>query len=504
MKKTAIIVIVLTIISKILGLIREMTLSYNYGTSSVSDAFLISITIPSIIFTFIGISISTGYIPMYSRLCKSEGVDSANQYTNNITIVMTLLSLIIVIFGFIFAPYIVKLFASGFEGETFEIAVILTRFSLFSLIFMGASNILQSFLQVNDDYISPALIGIPMNLVLIISIVFSSLRTYYFLGAGIVISTAIQVVFLWPFAKKKGLHLNLTLDLNDPNIKTMLSLAIPVILGVAVNDLNVIVDRTLASRIVEGGISALNYADTLNKLVYGIFVLSIGTVTYPLISNLASDKDYNRLKNIVHESIKWINFIIVPTTVGMIVFSKELISLLYGRGNFNQESIIMTASALAFYSLGVLGISWRLIIGRIFYSFQDTRTPMMNSIIGVLVNVVLNVILSKYMGISGLALGTSIASYVTIYILINSLKKKVYDFQFKEIIPSFFKILTLSLCVMAVSKKAHDVLLLPLQDDVAILIIVVVSLILYFIGLQFLGIEEYKIKNFMRIIRKKI
>jgi putative peptidoglycan lipid II flippase len=170
MKKIAILIMLITIFSKIFGFARDLTLSYFYGASNISDAYLISLTIPSVIFSFIGIGISTGYIPILSHIERVNGVKEGNRFTNNIINIMLILCTVIIILGSVFTEQIVKVFASGFVGETLVLAVKFTKLSLFGIYFTGMISILTGYLQLKGNYTIPALIGFPLNIFIIISI----------------------------------------------------------------------------------------------------------------------------------------------------------------------------------------------------------------------------------------------------------------------------------------------------------------------------------------------
>src|SRR5699024_3854161 len=173
-----------------------------------------------------------------------------------------------------------------------------------------------------------------------------------------------------------------------------------------------LVDRTIASRVVEGGITALNYANRLNGFIQGIFVLSISTALYPMISKMAAENNMQGLKKSVAEAISGINLLVIPATVGSMVFAEPVVMLLFGRGAFDSNAISLTTAALFYYSIGMLGFGLREVLSRAFYSLQDTKTPAINAAIAVVINIVLNIVLSKFMGIGGLALATSISAIV--------------------------------------------------------------------------------------------
>ena len=354
MKKTALIVMMITVLSKVLGFGREIVLSYIYGASAITDAYLISQTIPTVIFSFISAGVVTGFIPMYSRILNKQGQLCANKFTNNLTNALLLLSTVMVAIVLAFTQPIVKLFASGFSGETLDLAINFTRISVFGVYFTALLNIFTGFLRLHENYIVPALVGFPMNLTVILSLFISTKTSIYVLVLGSIVATASQILLLVPFARKTGYRYQPILNLKDKHIKMMVVIALPVIAGTSVNEINVLVDRTLASGIAVGGISVLNYANRLNSFVQGLFVASITTVMYPVISKMAAEDNIKGLRNSISEAISIINLLVIPATIGAMFFSKEIVGLLFGRGAFTPEAVDMTANALFYYSIGMI------------------------------------------------------------------------------------------------------------------------------------------------------
>lgn len=424
MKKVAILLIIVTLVSKVFGFLKDIMLSYFYGASPISDAYIISMTIPLFIIAFIGTGISTCYIPMYNEIHSRKGIDNSNKYTSNVVNIMMLVFTIIFIVIMLFTKQVVLAFASGFEGQTLELAVLFTRIGLISIYFSGLAFVFNGYLQIKDNFIVPGIATIPLNIIIIISIYLSTIIDVKVLAIGTVIAMASQFFFLIPSIKRTGFKHRYFIDLKDEDIKLMGYMLLPVIIGASVNQINVLVDRTLASQLAVGGISALTYAKKLNYFVQGIFAMSVATVMFPRISKLASDNKMTDFKKAISEGLTAINIILIPVTLGAMLFSEPIVVLLFGRGAFNEQAITMTSSALFFYSIGMLGMGLIEVLARGFYSLKDTRTPMINASISVIINIFLNFILSKYLGIGGLALATSIAATITVVLMFLSLRKK--------------------------------------------------------------------------------
>ena len=490
MKKTAFVLMVITIVSKIVGFGREIVLSYVYGASAITDAYLISQTIPAVIFSFISAGIATGFIPLYSRILNERGQIEANRYTNNLTNTLLLLSSVIVVFVLSFTQPIVKIFASGFSGETLELAIRFTRISVFGVYFTALLNIFAGFLRLHENYIIPALVGLPMNLVIIASLFISTKTNIYVIAVGSVVATASQLLLLIPFVRKTGYRYQPILNLRDEYIKMMVYIALPVVAGQSVNQINVLVDRILASGIAVGGISALNYANRLNGFVQGLFVASISSVMYPMISKMAAENNIKGLKASISEAISVINLLVIPATIGAMIFSKEIVTLLFGRGAFTPEAIDMTANALFYYSIGMIAFGLRDILSRAFYALQDTKTPMINAAIAVVINIILNLALSRYLGIGGLALATSIATIVGTLLFFVTLRKKIGGFGLKEITISFIKICMASIIMGILAWSTYQILETKISSNISLILAIGVGALSYFIFIYFMKIPE--------------
>jgi putative peptidoglycan lipid II flippase len=502
MKKKAIILMILTVITKFFGFAREITLSYFYGTSGISDAFLIALTIPTVVFSFIGLGLYTGYIPLYSKLESESGILKANEFTGNLVNILLIICTILIIICSIFMEELIKIFASGFEGEILTLTVWLTRISLLSIYFTGLIHIFKGYLQIKNMYIVPALMSFPMNIFLLLSIAFSKQFGMEVLGIGIVIAIASEFILLIPFIRKNGYTHKLGIDLKDENVHKLYYLALPVIFGVSVNQINVLVDRTLASQIVIGGISALNYANKLNLFIQGIFVMSLITILYPNISKMVVNGNILGLKNVLRKALVCISIFVVPASFGSIIFAEQIVTLLFGRGAFDAEAIRLTTTALLFYSIGMIGFGFREILSRVFFSLQDTKTPMINATLGVVLNIVLNLILARYLGIGGLALATSLAATITTILLFVSLHKKVGSFGMKELSVSFVKILIASLAMSFLAIISFNYLLPMLSQNISLLIAISIGMLSYFIIISLMRIKDVEL--IINAIKKKI
>ncbi|MBC7195888.1 MAG: murein biosynthesis integral membrane protein MurJ [Deferribacterales bacterium] len=502
MKKTALIIMIITIFSKVFGFFRELVLSYYYGASAISDAYLISLTIPAVIFSFVGTGLSTGFIPMFSQIREKHGDEEANKFTSNIVNILLLISTVLVVFGLIFTEPIVKLFASGFKGETLAMAIRFTKLSLIGIYFTGTTYIYSAYLQLNNRFLTPALVGVPYNIIIIIAIAISSNRDPLFLILGSVLATASQLFILIPSIKRSGYMHKFKINLKDEHLKNLMIIALPVIVGVSVNQINTLVDRTIASGLVVGGISALNYANRLNGFVQGLIVAPVATVLYPSISKMAANDNLRGLKTAINEAMNSISILIMPITVGAMIFAEPIVKLLFGRGAFDANAIALTTSALVFYSIGMIGFGLRDILSRAFYSQQDTKTPMINSSIAVVMNIVLNILLSRYLGIGGLALATSISAIFSTGLLLLNLRRKIGALGLKKTVTTFAKIMVASLLMGLIAWLVYRFFAVRIVEEFALILAIAAGALAYFGIILNLKIDE--VDSMINLIKTRL
>lgn len=490
MKKTVLILIILTIVSKILGFGRDIILSYFYGTSNISDIYIISLTIPVVLFAVIGKGIYAAFVPLYSRIIHHEGKIKAEYFMNNIVNLVLVCCSLMFFVGIIFTESIVKLFASGFKGETLEMTMNFTRITLVGLFFSGLIYVFSAYLSIKKVFIAPIMIGIPANIIVIGTIFLSSSASVYLMSAGSLIAVISQCLLLFYFSYKYHYRYKLKLDFRDKNLRNMVSIALPAMIGTSVSQINLLIDRTLASQIAVGGITALSYADNLNLAILGIFVLSISTVFYPNISKLAAENAIDPLKKSLSNVMNFVNIVVLPGTVLIMIFSKPIVQLLYGRGEFNSAAIEMTSSALFYYAIGIIGISYREVLTKTFYSLQDTKTPVINATLALILNIILNFMLAPILGIGGLALASSISVTACTLLLFISLRKKIGNLGLKTLSFSFSKIFIISVIMGIISKSVFVSLINQLHPSITLIVSVILGVIVYCVIISFSKVNE--------------
>ncbi len=488
MKKTFVVIIFITMFSKILGLFRDVTLSFLYGTSGVSDAFVIATIIPITLFSFIAIGISSGFIPKYAEVQNKYGEQESLKFTNIFLNTIISITLAIIIIVILFTQEVIFLFASGLDGDAFDLAVRLTRISIISIFFSALFTILCEYSRIKGSFIIPAAIGIPYNVVIISFMLLSERLGYMYLGIGILFAALTQFLFILPLVVKKGYRYKLSLKI-DKNVKNAIAISIPAILGVSANQINKILDQVLASRIVEGGITSLRYAGVLNGFVQGLFALTLGALIFPKISQLFAEGKVLDMKNKFVESVILLLLLITPVNIGFILYSKEITSLVFGRGAFDENSLLLTSTALFFYSVAIVSFCLRPLITNVFYAMKKSKIPMINGFISIGINVILSLILSRYMGIGGLALATSISATIAVILLWIKLQKVTGSLNTMMIFKIFIKILIAAAVAGAVSYFVKETLLDNTNLYIQAFFIVFIISIIYALMVILLKVE---------------
>jgi len=356
-------------------------------------------------------------------------------------------------------------------------------------------------LQTLEDFTAPALVGFMMNLPIIGYILMGSVSIEGLMVVT-VIGGAMQVLVQLPWLIKHKYKYKFFINFKDKRIKKMLTLILPILIGASVNQINALVDKTIGSGLPEGSISAMNFAGKVNNLVYSIFGAAIVTVMYPTFASEANEGNMKKFKMYISKSINNINLIMIPATVGIIVLSTPVVKFVFERGEFNQSSVEMTSIALTFYSLGVIFYGMRDILNRAFYSLQDTRTPMINGVIGVVINIVLNLILVQFMGIGGLALSTSISAFVCAMLLMYSLRKKLGNFNGKIILSSSIKIIISSIVMGLVAKFSYGFFILRIGEISSLFATILISATIYVIMITLLRVKEFF--DALKLIKRKL
>ncbi|MDH7578991.1 MAG: murein biosynthesis integral membrane protein MurJ [Bacillota bacterium] len=430
-----------SILSKILGFFRETALAAVFGATRATDAYLVASIIPWMLFSVVSMALTTTLIPVFTHRVHEEGEEAGRRFINTLLNFVFIFCLVMVGLGLLGTPLMIRLVAPGFQGETFELAVSLTRVLLPMMIFFGLAAIVTGYLQGQEKFTWPAIVGIPFNIIMILAILFGG--KYFGITAaavGTVLATLSQLLVMAPGLKRTRFQYRFLLDWRDPGFRQVGKLIVPILLATGAGQLGLIVDRMLASQLAEGSIAALNFGSRLTQLPLGIFVMAVTTVLYPTFSRCAAARDFPGLRRALVGGVRISLFLTIPMAVGLIILREPIVRVLFERGAFDPPATAMTAYAVLFFGIGLIPMALRDVISRVYFGLQDTVTPMLLGLGAVAVNIVLNFLLIKPLAHGGLALATSLASFFAVMVLFEFLRRRLGGLGGKEILDCAWRV----------------------------------------------------------------
>jgi putative peptidoglycan lipid II flippase len=428
-----------TMASRLLGVARESALAAVFGASTTMqmDAFNVAFRVPNLLRDlFAEGAMTAAFVPTFSRTLTDRGRDAAWRLGSLVINTLLLVTGVIVVAGIIFARPITEAIASGDEFAAYpgklELTTELTRIMLPFLTTIAIAVAMMGMLNSLRKFFIPALSPAMFN-VATIACAFGLVPFMPLFGlppiAGIAIGTLLgglgQILLQWPALRREGFRYRPVLDFKDPDLREILRLMGPGTLGLAAVQINVFVNTYLATTQEQGAISWLTYAFRLMYLPIGLFGVSIATAALPEIARHANASDLGSMRRTISGALRMMLMLNVPATVGLIVLAEPIIALLLERREFLPRDTAATAAALMYYAPGLIGYSIVKIASPSFYSLRDSRTPVIVSVLSVLVNLGLNLILVRVMGFRGLALGTAIAAVVNAGALLWLLRNRL-------------------------------------------------------------------------------
>lgn len=425
--ESAKIIIIFGIFSKFLIFFKEALIASKIGCCFRTDSYFIAFAGINILAETIGEGITTSMIPTLMKIETKEGKDKKIDYINNILNMIILFSLMLIFILWWASPFLVKILARGFNSDELSLSLELMHLGLPMIIFILIRAIFAAYLQSNHGFKAGSKSWIYYNLVYIIYLVFFNKYGVHGLMITGVLASFSQLLLVVPASINMGYKYKWNLNFKDSYLNEMLILMMPIILGLFINRANVLIDKSVASTLAKGSVSYLNYANDIIQLVLGIFVTAIITVLFPIISEEYLKENIEDTKAIMHKGIGTIVKITIPTTLILIIFSEPIVRLFFERGVFGPRVTKITSEVLVYYAMGLTSMAMILILTKLHYAIYDTRTPTMYGIVGVIINLILDIVLSKYMGISGIALATSISMTIVVVLLIIGLNKRLNE-----------------------------------------------------------------------------
>jgi len=435
--KTVGIMAIIIFLAKFAGLLRETFIANIYGQGYDSDVLNTSTQIPLLFFDMtLGVAILSTFVPVFNKFLERDGKKRAMEFASNFINVVVIIASVFALFGIVFSKQIVSVMVPGYGAEKVLRTAQLLKILFPAIVFTAVAYISVGILQSFGEFNIPSIISLVSNGVMILYLVIFGDR----LGLeGVIVSMLIawflQLFIQLPSLKKKGFSYKFILNFKDEGLKEAAYLALPVLISSWVQPLCTVINMSFGSALGDGAVSGLNWANKIYIIMVGVFAYAVTNFIFPRLSRFGASGGDEDFAETTRVSLGWIVFIIAFIGSLFIALSNPIIKVVFERGEFTESNTKLTATALFFYSFGMVGYAVCEILNKSFYALRDGKTPMFTSVFGVIVNFVAAFVFVKIikMGVGGLALASATSSVsiaVMLMFMINRRKKGIINLHF--------------------------------------------------------------------------
>jgi len=421
-----------TLLSRILGYIRDILIAIFLGSGILADAFFVAFRIPN---TFRRLfsegSFNSAFVPSYASEL-SKGKSEANNFANDVYKLLIIGLFFLVSLIEIFMPYFVFLIAPGFAGneEKMQLVINLTRITFPFLFFISISSFFSAILNSHNRFAAAAAAPIILNIALIATLFFAKIlddKLVYYLSYAVTISGIIQFIFLYIVVKNFFISkFNFNFKFNE-KVKFFFKKLLPSIFSSGVVQINILVGTIIAS-FQASAVSYLYYADRIYQINLAIAGVAISTVILPKLSNLVDEQNSHQIKNIQNKALELSLFLSFPATIALLIASEPTISSLFGYGSFSQTAVENSSKSLFYFAFGLPAFALIKVFSSFFFARHDTKTPFFISIFSVFTNILISLVFFQKIGFIILPIATSISSWINAIFLYIFMRKKDTSF----------------------------------------------------------------------------
>jgi len=420
-----------TLVSRVLGYVRDLLQAYYLGTGHGADAFTIAFTIPNLFRRLIGEGAMTAaFVPTFTELKRDRDRSALWAFGNAFFWDLALVMAITTGLGVLFAPGLVKVIAYGFGDVAgkWGLTVFLTRVMFPYLFFITMAALAAGILNSFGRFFVPASTPILFNIAVIAAVAGwagDARQPAIVFAAGVVIGGVLQLALQIPFLWKEGMRFTFGLAFRDPVVRRVGRLMVPGVFGASVYQVNFALSRMIASGLAEGSTSALYYASRIEELTLGLFSIALASALLPAFSEQVAARDIGEMKKTLGFSLRLTAMISFPAAAGLAALSVPIIRTLFQRGMFDRDSTALAASCLLFFAIGLPFVSGVKVVAPAFFSLKDTRTPVAVGTVVLLVNAAVSLLLMGPLRVGGLALSLSLSQVLNFVLLLVWLERKV-------------------------------------------------------------------------------
>jgi len=450
--KSASIISLVTIVSRVLGYVRDQRITLLLGTTLSADAYVLAYRIPNLFRRLVAEgSMTASFIPVFSGYMQEKSKEEVWDFANRLFWTLALVAAIITILGMVFSPAVVQLFSGANVAR--DQAVDLNRIIFPYLFFIALAALAMGILNCFHIFGLPAATPVMLN---IATILFSvGIVWHHFkdaatsLAVGVLVGGVLQFLIQVPTLVRKGMKFTFGISFAHPAIRDVARLMLPRLFGIGIGQINLLIDTKFATaaRMPAGSLAALYVADRVMELVLGGYAIAVATAILPMMSHQAAAKDYESLKKTLSFSVRIVAFITIPAALGLMILREPIIRVLFQHGQFIAASTRLTARALLYYAIGLPALATVKLVVPAFYSTKDTKTPVIVASISLIINIVLNIlflqVFFKQVQNGGPALATALATFFDFFALLIIFRVRYGSMGIMEVARSFAKI---SLC----------------------------------------------------------
>ncbi len=449
----AILLGVASLASKALGFVKLRLLSTVF-TAPVTDTFFVAVKAPDFVFNLLVLgAISSSFIPIFVSYLDKQDIQDGWDFVNGVLNFLLISTAIISVVFIIFAPLVVKTLAPGIvsDSERFNLTVSLTRVLFLSPIIFAASSVMGGVLRSFKRFLLYAIAPIFYNVGIIIGILFFSKQWGMFgVAIGAIIGASMHFLIQFVGALALGFKFKFVLPLKHRGVRKLAKLMVPHIMGIATNQVNILVFTFLSSQLLKGDITIFNYANIIQNLPIGLFSISLALAAFPTMASFAAKKQKEEFVKTFSDTARQILFWIIPTSAIMFALRAQLVRTIVGSKNFPWESTVATYQTLGYFAIGMFAVGLLPLVSRAFYALNDTLTPFLAGLVSVAVSIIGGFYISNKMGVAGLGVAFVIAAIVNIVILIAILKARLKDIKLSGIFKMLAKILPATVIMLIV------------------------------------------------------
>lgn len=473
MSKSMLIVMVVTMGSKIAGALRETVLASQYGMTVYTDAYKTALLLPCLVLSIIVTALSATLIPAYSSQLKL-GRDKADRFINNLFSIGLVFSVVILLLTAAFMkPLVNYATASAQDPKTAELAYELAMIMVPMGVFVFLARITSAYLQANFNFAVPAISQLFLNIVIIAAIMLSQGANILYVAIGTVIGWAVQFLFQIPSMRRTGLRYRPVFDFKESGLREVCILLIPVLISSAFDQVYLFFDNKVAYLGNTGDPTALDYANRVSTMVSSVLLTTIATVLFPNLVRTADNK--KRFSDNLSFGINLNLLIALPAMLAILILRVPITRFVYERGEFTSEGTYLTSTLLACYSAGILGVGLREVCNRSFYAFKETITPTIVGVSVVVLNIGLNYALHPIFGAAGIAAATAISSTISGFVLLSVLQRKKKVLDIKRVVGCLWKTAAATAAMGLVLLLLYGVLGLGVKAGMSLLVSLLIA-----------------------------